>query len=207
MFNVSKGKPIGKPASARQATTAKQNVVNFSASTAFFTGTLAQHSVPAFQRVFSAQWRLESMHTSQVSPERLAAAMRAERALAAGKTGRGLFARPEFPDRAACRLLEAAEGGNLQRVQQCLAKGTPAATADLNGHTALHKCAFMGFESIAKLLVASDPGCVNASDLYATQGSNPRQADPRQVYYSHVRPLPWAGCATCRCTRPPSATT
>lgn len=182
-------------------------MVNFSASTAFFTGTLAQHSVPAFQRVFSAQWRLESMHTSQVSPERLAAAMRAERALAAGKTGRGLFARPEFPDRAACRLLEAAEGGNLQRVQQCLAKGTPAATADLNGHTALHKCAFMGFESIAKLLVASDPGCVNASDLYATQGSNPRQADPRQVYYSHVRPLPWAGCATCRCTRPPSATT
>ena len=179
-----------------------QRSSNFCASTAFF-------SAPPLALRLSVRLsvRLESMHTSQVSPERLAAAMRAERALAAGKTGRGLFARPEFPDRAACRLLEAAEGGNLQRVQQCLAKGTPAATADLNGHTALHKCAFMGFESIAKLLVASDPGCVNASDLYATQGSNPRQADPRQVYYSHVRPVPWTGCATCRCTRPPSATT
>ena len=113
--------------------------------------------------------------------------MRAERALAAGKTGRGLFARPEFPDRAACRLLEAAEGGNLQRVQQCLAKGTAAATADLNGHTALHKCAFMGFESIAKLLIASDPGAVAA-----------RQPQPHQVHSrtltSLSRPAPATGC-------------
>ena len=127
------------------------------------------------------------MHATQVSPERLAAAMRAERALAAGKTGRGLFARPEFPDRAACRLLEAAEGGNLQRVQECLAKGTAAATADLNGHTALHKCAFMGFESIAKLLIASDPGAVAA-----------RQPQPHQVHSrtltSLSRPAPATGC-------------
>ena len=146
-----------------------------------------------------------SGHGTQVSPERLAAAMRAERALAAGKTT--LVARPEFPDKAACRLLEAAECGNWQRVQQCLAKGTPAATADLNGHTALHKCAFMGFEAIATLLIASDPGCVNARDLYATAGLEPHTSDPRRTCHSSVRALPRTGCATCRCTRPPSATT
>lgn len=147
-----------------------------------------------------------SGHSTQVSPERLAAAMRAERALAAGKTT--LFARPEFPDKAACRLLEAAECGNSQRVQQCLAKGTPAATADLNGHTALHKCAFMGFEAIAKLLIDSDPSCVNARDLYATPGLEPHtKSDPRRICHSSVRALPRTGCVTCRCTRPPSATT
>ena len=141
----------------------------------------------------------------QVSPERLAAAMRAERALAAGKAT--LFARPEFPDKAACRFLEAAECGNWQRVQQCLAKGTPAATADLNGHTALHKCAFMGFEAIAKLLIDSDPGCVDARDLCAMAGLEPHTSDPRRICHSSVRALPRTGCATCRCTRPPSATT
>lgn len=61
--------------------------------------------------------------------------------------------------------LEAAESGNLLKVQQCLARGTPAATADPNGHTALHKCAFMGFESIAKVLLDSDPACAHACDL------------------------------------------
>ena len=33
---------------------------------------------------------------------------------------------------------------------------------------------------------------------YATEGSNPRLADPRQVYYSHVRVSPWTGARPAR---------
>ena len=73
--------------------------------------------------------------------------------------------RQELPDRAACRLLVAAGGGNVQEVQQCLVEGTPATSSDLDGHTALHKSALMGFEHIAQLLLASDPACAHATDL------------------------------------------
>ena len=34
---------------------------------------------------------------------------------------------------------------------------------------------------------------------YATEGSNPRLADPTQVCYSHVRALPWTGGCRRRC--------
>ena len=45
---------------------------------------------------------------------------------------------------------------------------------------------------------------------YATEGSNPRLADPRQVCYSHGAASPWAGAATTApllavsCTTPPA---
>ena len=141
--------------------------------------------------------------------EQLAAAMAAEREMAAGKspTSPALFSTPDFPDAGACRLLEAAVTGSLRKTEEALAAGVPAACADANGHTPLHQCAFMGFEAIAKLLIDSDPGCVDARDLCAMAGLEPHTSDPRRICHSSVRALPRTGCATCRCTRPPSATT
>ena len=49
--------------------------------------------------------------------EQLAAAMAAEREMAAGKspTSHALFSMPDFPDDGACRLIEAAETGSLRK--------------------------------------------------------------------------------------------
>ena len=51
-------------------------------------------------------------------------------------------------------------------------------------------------------LVGADTLCYEFT-AYATQASNPRLADPRQVCYSHVRALPWTGRRPER--RPPRA--
>ena len=97
--------------------------------------------------------------------EQLAAAMAAEREMAAGKSPTSpLFSMPSFPDDDACQLLNAAMEGSLRRTKELLAAGVPAACADANGHTPLHKCAFMGYADIIGLLL--DAGAdVNAADL------------------------------------------
>ena len=99
--------------------------------------------------------------------EQLAAAMAAEREMAAGKspTSPALFSTPDFPDAGACRLLEAAVTGSLRKTEEALAAGVPAACADANGHTPLHQCAFMGFEAVAGALLAADAACVHARNL------------------------------------------
>ena len=99
--------------------------------------------------------------------EQLAAAMAAEREMAAGRspTSHALFSMPDFPDAGACRLLDAAQLGSLRKAKEALAAGVPAACADANGHTPLHQCAFMGFEAVAGALLAADAACVHARNL------------------------------------------
>ena len=98
--------------------------------------------------------------------EQLAAAMAAEREMAAGKSPTSpLFSMPSFPDDDACQLLKSAMEGSLLRTKELLAAGVPAACADANGHTPLHNCAFMGFEAVAGALLAADAACVHARNL------------------------------------------
>ena len=98
--------------------------------------------------------------------EQLAAAMAAEREMAAGRSPTSpLFSMPSFPDDGACQLLNAAMEGSLRRTKELLAAGVPAACADANGHTPLHQCAFMGFEAVAGALLAADAACVHARNL------------------------------------------
>ena len=68
-------------------------------------------------------------------PMTFAAAMAAERELAAGKstTSPALFSTPDFPAAGAGRLLEAAVTGSLRKTEEALAAGVPAACADANG--------------------------------------------------------------------------
>ena len=48
-------------------------------------------------------------------------------------------------------LLSAAEVGNVFKVQQLLEAGVSPLCTDGNGHTPLHKCAFMGFDPVSEL--------------------------------------------------------
>lgn len=77
----------------------------------------------------------------------------------------GLFSLLPFPDSAAAEVISAAEVGSLQRVSELLNAGVSAACTDANGHTPLHKCAFMGFDAVAQVLIAAEPSMVDAQDL------------------------------------------
>ena len=77
----------------------------------------------------------------------------------------GVFSTPQFPSVDACRLLQAAEIGSLSVVEECLRAGVDAKATDVNGHSALHKCAFMGFWGVASALIAADSTSVHAQDL------------------------------------------
>ena len=62
-------------------------------------------------------------------------------------------------------LLDAAETGLVDTVLLLLDRGVSAFTVDLSGYTALHKCSFMGFDFVAKVLVEREPRLIDACDL------------------------------------------
>ena len=57
------------------------------------------------------------------------------------------------------------KGTPQQRTAELLAAGVSATCTDVNGHTPLHKAAFLGFDGVAALLIEHDPACVHARDL------------------------------------------
>lgn len=63
------------------------------------------------------------------------------------------------------RLLQASELGDIGLAQACLDEGARANHADAVGHTSLHKCAFMGFNEMALLLLRHDHTLVNVQDM------------------------------------------
>lgn len=60
-------------------------------------------------------------------------------------------------DGGASLLLYAAAAGLITDTKDLLAAGVPANIADESGHTPLHRSAFGGHESVARMLISSDP--------------------------------------------------
>ena len=71
----------------------------------------------------------------------------------------------EAAETGAASLLEAAETGSVDEAMRLLDEGVSALSVDMAGYTALHKCAFMGFELLASSLIRREPNLIDACDI------------------------------------------
>ena len=105
------------------------------------------------------------------------------------------------------RLLQASELGDIGLAQACLDEGARANHADAVGHTSLHKCAFMGFNEMALLLLRHDHTLVNVQDMSSSTPLLLGQVTNTLLHYS-LNIVPTPTLPTCpgilRCTVPRS---
>ena len=62
-------------------------------------------------------------------------------------------------------LLDAAETGSIDDTLKLLDEGVSAFSVDDSGYTALHKCAFMGYDQLAAVLIEREPHLIDACDI------------------------------------------
>ncbi len=62
-------------------------------------------------------------------------------------------------------LLDAAETNAIEEAMALLDAGVSAFSTDMSGYTALHKCAFMGYDELTRALISREPRLIDACDI------------------------------------------
>lgn len=62
-------------------------------------------------------------------------------------------------------LLDAAETGSVDESVRLLDEGVSPFSVDDSGYTALHKCAFMGYDELAAVLIERERNLIDACDI------------------------------------------